>query len=284
MRRIIITGDDFGLAKPVNDAIVETHRNGILTTTSLMVGAQGAADAVEQARRVPSLKVGLHLVLVEGTPVLSKNAIPDLVDDRGEFSNRLAVTGFRYFFRTGVRRQLEDEIRAQFEAFKQTGLALDHVNAHNHMHLHPTILRLILKVGSEYGLRAVRLPYEPPLISWRASGKQLALQLGNGIFLAPWIALMKNMLRRARVHFNDFIFGIAASGAMTSDLVLRYLELLPVRGVTELYFHPATQRCPEIDRTMPTYQHQEEFRTLKNRSLIEALDSMGAERIAFSDL
>ena len=169
MKKIIVTGDDFGLAVPVNEAIVGAHRNGILTAASLMMGERFSQDAVKRAREHPSLKVGLHLVLVEGTPVSAPRQIPDLVDANGAFSTHLVRAGFRFFFHPRIRRQLETEIRAQFEAFQNTGLALDHANAHNHMHLHPTVLRLMLNVGKDYGLRAVRLPCEPPVRSWKAS-------------------------------------------------------------------------------------------------------------------
>lgn len=283
MKRIIVTGDDFGLAAPVNEAIAEAHCNGILTTASLMVGAGAAQDAVNRAQMLPSLRVGLHLMLVEGKPVLTPPEVPDLVDARGEFSTHLVRAGFNYFFRPGIRRQLEAEIRAQFEAFHRTGLALDHVNAHNHMHVHPTILGLILKVGQEYGMSAVRLPYEPPIRSWRASGKALLGKIAAWAFLSPWMGLMRARLRRVQVRFNDFVFGMADSGAMTAKLVLRFLRLLP-DGVTEMYFHPATRRCPEIGRHMPDYRHVEEFKALTDKSVVEALKASGARRIAFSDL
>ena len=126
-------------------------------------GASGTGDAVDRAGRLPSLRVGLHLVLVNGTPISRPQAVPDLVDQRGRFSPHLFRAGINFFFSSGVRQQLEREIRAQFQAFWGTGLPLDHVNCHNHMHLHPTIGGLILKVGREYGLRAVRYPYEPVL-------------------------------------------------------------------------------------------------------------------------
>lgn len=283
MKRIIVTGDDFGLAVPVNEAIAEAHCNGILTTASLMVGAGAAQDAVNRAQMLPSLRVGLHLMLVEGKPVLMPAEIPDLVDARGEFSPHLVRAGFNFFFRPGIRKQLEAEIRAQFEAYQRTGLAIDHVNAHNHMHVHPTILGLILKVGQEYGLSAVRLPYEPPIRSWRASRKALLGKITAWTFLSPWVALMRTRLRRVQVRFNDFVFGMADSGAMTAELVLRFLRLLP-DGVTEMYFHPATRRCLEIDRHMPDYRHVEEFKALTDKSVVEALKAAGAPPIAFSDL
>ncbi len=147
MKKLIVTGDDFGLSLPVNEAIEEAHRRGILNTASLMVGAEATADAVDRASRLPSLHVGLHLVLVEGSPVLPPQAVPDLVNRQGKFSSHLVRAGINFFLWPEVRRQLEAEIRAQFQAFQKTGLPLDHVNGHHHMHLHPTVLGLLLKVG-----------------------------------------------------------------------------------------------------------------------------------------
>ena len=173
MKRLIVTADDFGLCLAVNEAVEEAHRRGILSAASLMVGARAARDAADRARRLPSLRVGLHVVVVDGPPISPPHTVPDLVDPRGEFSSHLFRAGIKFFFRPRVRRQLEREIRAQFQAFRDMGLALDHVNCHNHMHLHPTIGRIILEVGREYGLRAMRYPYEPVLPSWRASRKAL---------------------------------------------------------------------------------------------------------------
>jgi chitin disaccharide deacetylase len=283
LKRVIITGDDFGLALPVNAAIVEAHRNGILTTASLMVGAKSASDAVERARRCPSLKLGLHLTLVEGCPVLPPQEIPDLLGADGSFLTQLAPAGFKFFFYPGIRKQLEAEIRAQFEAFRKTGFELDHVNAHNHMHLHPTILRLILKVGKDYGLRAVRIPNEPPVKSWRAAGTGLASRLSSWLFLSPWMKLMKVLLNRAQVRHNDFLFGMTDGGSMKLDLVERFVHRLP-QGVTELCFHPSTHRCAEIDCTMPQYHHEEEFRALTSETLRNALQTNGIQTIAFCDL
>ncbi len=283
MRKLIVTGDDFGLAIPVNEAVEQAHQRGILTTASLMIGAAAVEDAVERARRLPTLKVGLHLVLVEGRPILPAQAVPTLVDTRGEFSCRLVAAGINFFFRPGARRQLKAEIRAQFEAFRKTGLPLDHVNAHNHMHLHPTVLGLILTVGREYGLRAVRVPYEPLLPSWRASKASFTQRLAAWAFLFPWTALMKRRLRRAGVRFNDFVFGLHDSGRLYPDLVIRLLQHLP-EGVTEIYFHPASRRCPEIDRTMADYQHERELETLTSPFVRDAVVASGASRLAFSDL
>jgi hopanoid biosynthesis associated protein HpnK len=283
VKKIIVTGDDFGLAVPINEAIVEAHRRGILTAASLMVGADSAQDAVEKARAHPSLQVGLHVVLVEGRPVLPAHQVPGLVDENGEFSNHFVRAGLKFFFKRGIRQQLEAEIRAQFEMFRKTGLILDHVDAHNHMHFHPTILRLIVKVGKEYGMRALRIPSEPPLPSWRASGKSPGARFASSLFLSPLVLFMRSSLRRNQILCNDHFFGLHDSGAMTEKLVGAIMKRLP-EGVTELGFHPATRRCPEIDRTMPNYMHTKEFEALTSPSLARLLEEAKIGKIAFSDL
>jgi len=283
VKKLIVTGDDFGLSLAVNEAIEEAHRKGILSTASLMVGAKAARDAVDRARGVRSLRVGLHLVLVGGSPISPPHLLPGLVDAKGEFSSHLFRAGINFFFSPGIRRQLEREIRTQFQAFQNTGLSLDHVNCHNHMHLHPTIGGLILKVGKEYGLKAVRYPYEPVLPSWRASRKALGRKLLSWLFLLPWLALLKNQIRQAQVRSNHFVFGMNDSGKMNLDLVLRFLKHLPP-GVTEIYFHPASRRCPELNRTLKNYRYQEEFAALTSPTLREALLASPIQCIGFSDL
>jgi hopanoid biosynthesis associated protein HpnK len=278
-----VTGDDFGLAIPVNEAIGSAHKEGILTTASLMVGAAAAEDAVARARTMPSLKVGLHVVVVCGRPVLRPDQIPDLVGPDGLLRTELVRAGLSFFFRLSVRRQLESEIRAQFEAFSRTGLVLDHVNAHNHMHVHPTVLALILKIGREFGIRAVRLPYEPLLTSWRASREGFLRRLWPGVFLVPWIFLMKCRLSWAGIGRNDYIFGITDSGRMDADRVRRFAASLP-DGVSEIYCHPATGRWADMERSVEHYQFEREFQALVSASVAEALHHSGVQLIAFSDL
>jgi len=283
MKRLILTADDFGLSLAVNEAIEEAHLNGVLNTASLMVGARETGDAVNRSHRLSSLRVGLHLVLVDGTPVSPPHTIPSLVNSRGEFSSHLFKVGINFYFSTGVKQQLEREIRAQFQTFQDTGLLLDHVSCHKHMHLHPTIGGLLLKVGREYGLKAVRYPYEPVFPSWRASRKDLGKKLLSRLFLFPWLTILKKQLRRAKVRSNHFVFGMNDSGNMHLNLVLRFLQQLPP-GVSEIYFHPASHRLPELGQTISNNHGKEEFATLKSSVLKQALRNSDIHCIVFSDL
>ncbi len=278
---MIVCADDFGLDEAVNAAVETASRDGILTCASLMVGAPAAHDAVARARRLPGLRVGLHIVLVDGNPVLPPGDVPDLVDSQGAFDDNMARAGIRFFFRAKARRQLAAEIQAQFAAFRATGLKLDHVNAHKHMHIHPTVASLIIAIGRDFGMRAMRVPVEPigPLRQAAAAeGARVAPPL-----YAPWIALLRRRLRHAGIAVNDHLLGLAWSGGMTEARVLRLLAALP-DGATELYSHPAVTRTPALARTMPDYQPVEELAALLSPAVRQLIEHAGIRLISYSDL
>jgi hopanoid biosynthesis associated protein HpnK len=262
MRRVVFTADDFGLSESVNEAVEHAHRNGILNAASLMVAGPAAADAVRRAQAMPSLRVGLHLVTIEGPAVLPPAEIPHLVDAQGQFPAHQFRLGVRYFFHRRIRRQLAAEIRAQFAAFAATGLTLDHANAHKHMHLHPTVGRLMIEIGREFGLRAVRVPAEPPAVLARC-GTRVGL---GGRALYRWTSLLRRQARAAGIATNDHCFGLAWSGHMTVDRVRRLIAELP-DGLSEIYFHPAAVRDAHLQRLMADYEHEAELATLLDRTL-----------------
>src|SRR5271157_5448366 len=219
MHRVIFSADDFGLTEPINEAVELAHRDGALTSASLMVAGPAAADAVRRARALPSLRVGLHLVVIEGPAVLPAAAIADLVDAQGQFPSNQFRLGVSYFFRPRVRRQLAAEIRAQFAAFAATGLMLDHANAHKHMHLHPTVGSMMLDIGRDFGLRRIRVPAEPPAVMARCG----ALAGWGDRLLYRWTGVLRRQARAAGVATNDYCFGLTWSGHMTAERVARLL-------------------------------------------------------------
>jgi hopanoid biosynthesis associated protein HpnK len=283
LKRLIVTGDDFGAAVAVNEAIERACRDGILNTASLMVGGLAAADAVARAHRLPSLRVGLHLVLVRGRPVLPPERIPALVGPDGAFSNGLLGAGWRFFSRPAARRQLAAEIRAQFERFVATGLALDHANAHNHLQLHPTVLGLMIAIGQEYGLRAVRLPREPFAASWRAGGSGLGRRLANDFLLRPLVALGRRRLERAGIATNDHLFGINDAGAIDRARLLGIIRNLP-DGVCELCCHPASGPWPGMEPAARRFRVADELAALIDPRVRAALFERGIEPTVFSGL
>ena len=267
---LIVTADDFGLHESVNQAVEQASRAGILNAASLMVTAHATGDAVRRARQLPNLCVGLHVVLADGWSTLDAQLIPEIADPTGRMHGDMFQRGVRFFFKPAARRQLEAEIRAQFAAFARTGLTLDHVNVHKHFHLHPTILGILLEVGRDYGMPAMRVPDEPFWFAARSGG---VLPGVAQALLSPWIAQMKHRLHRARIFHNDRIFGMAGSGAMDEAGLLAILARLP-QGVSEIYLHPATQSGSAIALSMSHYRHAEELDALSSPRVRAALNAV----------
>jgi hopanoid biosynthesis associated protein HpnK len=248
-----------------------------------MVGERAAADAVRRAHRLPSLKVGLHLALVEAYPVSPPETVPDLIGPDGRFRDDMVAAGCRFFFLPRVRRQLAREIRAQFAAFAATGLALDHANAHKHFHLHPTVAGLMIRIGREYGLKALRLPVEPALPVARAEGLDAAKTGLGATAMRLWTRQLAAAARRGGMVVNDQVFGLAWSGAVTEARLLALVPYLP-EGVSEIYCHPGTSLTPALAHTMPAYRHAEEFAALTSAILKTRLAEAGIRRTSFSEL
>ncbi len=261
MKRLIITADDFGLSPEVNAAVLRAHTEGILTCASLMVATPAAKEAIEMAKDMPTLGVGLHLTLVEGSSILPHKEIPDLVDQEGKFSNNIVWSGVRYFFSLGIKKQIEKECEAQIEKFLATGVPIDHINSHNHLHIHPTIANIIVKLAKKYSIPAVRIPY--------------------GLF--PFANLLKGKAKRMGLLYNDAIFGLSETGAMVESAWEKIIPQIK-EGVTEVYTHPAIATTGILKGTMPNYHHQKELEALMNPKIKEQLSRAGIERTTFSDL
>jgi chitin disaccharide deacetylase len=243
-----------------------------------MVGGTAFDDAVACARRLPSLRVGLHLVLVDGRPLMPPERIPDLVDEQGRLRTDMFRMGRDIFLRSGIRRQLAAEIEAQFAAYQATGLLLDHVNTHHHFHLHPTVAGQILAIGPRYGMCALRVPREPAKLLNRIepSGRRRRDWL-----VAPWIAHLKKRVHRRGLRAADQVLGLAWSGAMIESRVAGILRHLP-EGVTEIYSHPAISSA--FAGSTSSYRYADELAALVAPGVVALARATGARLGGFSDL
>jgi chitin disaccharide deacetylase len=271
MRRLIVNADDFGRLRSINEAVIRAHRDGILTTASLMVNEPACAEAVAQAKENPRLGVGLHLTLLCGHSALTSAEIPGLVNERQEFSNHPARSGFRYFAQRTLRDQLRREITAQFERFHATGLALDHVNGHLHMHLHPTVFGLLMEHAAEWGITNVRLTHDPFWLNTR-------LASGQWLYRASHAFIYRILSRRARpqllqrgLKHTRHVFGLLQNARVDEDFVAKLLVELPA-GDSELYSHPSLD------------EFKQEYEALISARVKSLVQSHGIQLIRYQDL
>jgi chitin disaccharide deacetylase len=266
--QLVITADDFGADLAINEAVELAHIKGVLTSASLMVGQGAAADAVMRARGLPNLGVGLHLTLVCGAPTLPTAEVQLLCGADGMLLEDLPRAGARWFFNRRAHAQMLAEVEAQFAAFAATSLPLDHVDGHNHMHLHPSVLPHVVRLAKAQNCRWIRLPYE-------AGGMPLIAR--------PWLAWMRRYLRQHGMRHNDRVVGLVSSGHVTGSMVHHAIAALP-GGITELYMHPATKRSPHFAKEMPHYDPVGEYEALISEDIKALLTARKLTPKKFSDL
>lgn len=279
-KRLIVTADDFGVSVPINEAVETAHKSGVLSAASLMVGAPELADAVARARRVPTLGVGLHLTMVDGRPVLPAEQVPGLVGADGRFLNDPVRFGAALFFSPALRRQARSEIRAQFARFGETGLVMDHINGHQHFHMHPVISKMIAEQAPRFGKPPVRIPFEPFPQSYRAARDRPAWRLWNWIFFGAQTWGLRRRMKKAGLSVNDIVYGLNDSGAMIEERILAFLGELP-DGICELYCHPATRRWTGADNLPAHYRVDEEYKALTSPAVLAKLEAANVRAVTF---
>jgi predicted glycoside hydrolase/deacetylase ChbG (UPF0249 family) len=171
---------------------------------------------------------------------------------------------------------LKAEIEAQFAAFAATGLALDHVNAHKHFHLHPTIARLMVEGAKAHHARGARVPLEPQEVLARIEPRKAS---GVVALTTPFARALQVRFRKAGIAAPDQVFGLAWSGAMTASRLGGLLENLP-DGLTEIYTHPATG---PYSGSAPGYQYGAELSALTQPDLKDLLVRQGIRSGGFAD-
>jgi chitin disaccharide deacetylase len=270
-RRLIVNADDFGRSASINRAVIRAHREGILTTTSLMVNETAFEEAVALARENPTLGVGLHLTLLCGHSALPADWIPGLVTARGEFTNKPAGAGFRYFFQRSLHPQLREEVHAQFQRFRATGLPLDHVNGHLHLHLHPTIFRILMADASQLGIKHLRLTFDPLRLNLRLASGHFGYRALHAAIFHPLSARAGPALAQRGIRHTAAVFGLLQNGRVDEDYVTRLLPQLPP-GDSELYSHPSLD------------EFRNEFDALVSPRAQEQVKKLGIKLIRYQDL
>jgi hopanoid biosynthesis associated protein HpnK len=271
VRRLIVNADDFGRSPSINEAVIRAYREGVLTTASLMVNEPAASQATDLSRAYPALGVGLHLSLVCGRSALGPKEIPALVNGRGEFGSNPVSTGVRYFGRRGLRVQLRQEIRAQIERFQATGLTMDHLNGHLHLHLHPVIFDLLMEHAAEWGIKCVRLTREPFWLTARQVTGHWAYRVSHAVIFRFLARRASGRLRAQGIGHTDNVFGLLQDGRVDEPYLLKLLPVLPP-GDSELYAHPSLDDSAH------------ELAALISPRVRALMDQLGLVRIRYADL
>ncbi|MFY9532302.1 MAG: ChbG/HpnK family deacetylase [Candidatus Acidiferrales bacterium] len=283
---LIVNGDDFGLTRGVNAGIIQTFREGILTSATLMANGPAFEDAVELARANPQLGVGIHLCLVGGPAVASAKDIPALADRDGQLPKTLFVLLTRLSGGWIPTRQIEREFRAQIQRVLDAGIRPSHLDTHKHTHTHPRVMEALGRVANEFGIRNVRKPFEDfrTALGSHADGHTNTRQVISAVAAGTAAPLFRLLVRSYGLRTPDHFFGLTTTGRLCSKELLQMLELLPP-GTSELMCHPGV--CDEELEKYPTRlkrERQIELEALTDPDVRRAAEKRGIRLICYEEL
>jgi hopanoid biosynthesis associated protein HpnK len=278
MGKLVVNADDFGLSEKINDAILYAHKNGILTSTSIMANGKAFQHAVAKYMSSPTIDIGIHLTLVGEEPVLDPLTIPDLVTSKGMFYQHAKNFILKYLLGRIDERQIYKELEAQVVKVLDSGIAVSHIDSHQHLHMLPKILRAVISISKKYGIRFIRFPNEK-------INSSMLHELSHMPRLMQMLVLSSFCRIGRRLNFarTDRFFGFLYSGRLNRFNLISILYQLPITGVSEIMCHPG------FEDSNSSYAHwdyhwQDELNALVDPNIKEFIVKNEIELISFRQL
>jgi len=286
VKRLIINADDFGYTSGVNRAIVEAHKVGVVTSSTLMANGAAFAQAAQLANEMPKLSIGCHVVLIDGAPVVDSAELPSLTKS-GRFRDGLKTFAVRAATGRLKYDEISAEVTAQIRKTQSAGIAVSHVDTHKHTHLFPKILRPLLRAAAECGVRAVRNPFGPrfPLRSSQLLVRpNLWTRYAEVSILRRFAGKFRAAVRREGFATPDGTLGIEVTGVLDETLFHAIARSIP-NGTWEFVCHPGYNDADlQAAKTRLRESREIELGVLTLPAAREVLAQEGVELISYRDL
>lgn len=281
MKRLIVNADDFGLHSAVNQGIIEGYEKGCIRSTSFVAAGFAAEDAANLARMNLGLGVGIHLTLVAERPVLPPSQVPSLIGENGHLLADHTAFIRRYML-GGIRmEELYAECEAQILLARKMGVHLTHIDSHQHLHVLPHVIQVVLALAKQYGFTKMRLPAEPFLFTggYPTSVGRYIAKCG----LTSCTCIAKNAIHRAEISTPDFFFGMLAGGHLYTQHFLTILRALP-DGVSEIMVHPGKDNRVLDDIYHWNYHWEEELASVTSTEALKLIEEQQVRLISYEEL
>ena len=280
-RRIIINADDFGLHPAVNQGIIDGFCNGCITSTSIMPGGAAFDEAVKLASSHSKLGIGVHLMLVGGRTVCKPVEIPTLTDAQGNLSLDYRVFLNGYFTGKINKQEIRRELTAQVARVAKTGLPISHLDSHQHMHIVPGIIDIVLDIAKQFAIPAIRIPSEPLLFAGGYPLQCSRFIARTGLSVLSEFAARK--VRQRGLRAPDHFFGMLAGGNLQLEYLLAIIRQLP-SGISEIMMHPGVND-PLLKKIYPWgYHWQDELQAVTSVHVRSCLQEKKVKLISFREL
>ncbi|MFA6186766.1 MAG: ChbG/HpnK family deacetylase [Phycisphaerae bacterium] len=278
-KKIIINADDFGLCRGVNNAVAEAHAMGVLTSATIMANMAGVDEAIEMAKKMPALGVGVHLNVVTGKPISTDPIVKILTNATGNFGYSVAKLAIATISSKNIREAIETELSAQISSLISKGITPTHLDSHKHFHCLPAVWRIVCRLAEKFNIPAIRWPYEPATL---LGGDWPKVELKDKVraLLVRQMALKCQGIDDRFIK-TDIFFGLAHTGRI-DDNFWTEVSQTQFAGVAEVMTHPG---YPEgLGKTRLVEQRQTELKWLCAASTKKALADAGIELINYRDI
>ena len=289
MRNLIVNADDLGWTPGVNRGIAEAHRNGIVTSASLLANGCAFEDGVQATRELPRLGIGVHLNLSDGKSIAPVKQVRTLLNDRGEFSGGPEALLLRLTAKSLNLAEVETEWSAQIEKVRGAGIRATHLDGHKHVQMLPGLFGIAVRLAKKYGIAAVRVSHESSKLRAALSedGSSTSITVKQGVQARALKFLARDaheMAERSGIWTADFFCGIAQTGVMTKKGVLQLLRTLP-DGTTELMCHPGYADA-QLKNTATRLQEsrQTELQILMDNEIRKSIAALGIRLINYEEI
>ena len=289
MKNLIVNADDLGWTAGVNRGIAEAHRNGIVTSTSVLANGGAFADGVKAASELAGLGVGVHLNLSDGKPIAPAEQVKSLLNENGDFSGGPETILLRLTTNNLEPREVEVEWSAQIEKVRAAGIRPTHLDGHKHVQMLPGLFGIALRLAKKHGIAAVRVSHEASTLRAALTGgeESSSVILKQGVQARGLKLLARDaheMAERAGIASTDYFCGIAQTGVLSKKGVLQLLASLP-DGTTELMCHPGYADA-ELQKSATRLQQsrQTELQILTDQEIRKKIAALGIRLINYQEI
>jgi predicted glycoside hydrolase/deacetylase ChbG (UPF0249 family) len=280
-KRLVINADDFGLCEGVNKGIIEAHTKGVLTSATIMTNMPAVKEAVELAKKFPTLGVGVHLNLTNGKPVCQDTTIGCLLDNGGNFALKPGKLALMSLLNGKVRAAIEIELSAQIQWLIDRGIKPTHLDTHKHIHGFPTIFPIVCRLAKRFEIPAIRFIYEPKQVCWPPW--PVTIREDRKRAFSVRIMAKINCLQNRSFFKTDALLGVAHTGNINVNF-FRAVSLYNTAATAEVMTHPGYIYDLDTSTTRLVKQRQVELEALCSEKTKQYLKDAGIKLVHYGQL
>lgn len=278
MKQLIVSADDFGLSKSINEGIAKAYREGIVTSINILPTGPSFEESLYLIKDLKLEEIGAHLSLTETSPVTDPAKVTSLVTKEGFFSANYPSFFINLFLGKIKTDDIYLELRSQLDRLKRTNLPIISLNSHEHIHMMPFLLKIFIELAGEYSIPFIRYPHGDRLVSPFSLKKLFKM-----IALSYFGKRIERMVRESGIYAADNFLGHLDSGNLSEDLLIRLLDNLR-EGTTELVCHPGYLSSQVTDRYAFHLNCEGELSALTSRRVKRIIEDRGIKLVTYGEI